>query len=465
MVSLSSFHPVLALEQIAELTRLLGEIDEFKGHWRKLGEIRAERLASLRQVTTIESAGSSTRIEGAQLSDEEVARVLQGLQVDSFRARDEAEVKGYAQLLQAVFDHHADIPLTENHLKQLHQILLRHVEKDEWHRGTYKKLDNHVEAQHPDGTKTIVFRTASPFDTPRLMAELVATTNAAFDSDAFHPLVVIARFIIEFLAIHPFQDGNGRLSRAVTALLMLRSGYEYVPYASVERIIEENTLEYYRALRVSQTEMQQDTSRFGDWLLFFLRVLQAQKRILSGKLETERAIVRLKDVQVRALELVERHGRVTTGEVAEALKLGYRAARYHLGLLVERGLIQAHGERRGRYYTRPTGSPTDRQSSEQSVNAAILASIFERGGSVTQAELRALIDQHGADRRLIGSMHGRRKAHLRRDPQSRRSMLTPRGREIAEQYLFTRRLTERLGAAGETPQPTEGRPLPRAGRS
>ncbi|HEX9580803.1 MAG TPA: Fic family protein [Gemmatimonadales bacterium] len=460
MVPLSSFQPALTPEQIAELTRLLGEIDEFKGHWRKLGEIRAERLASLRQVTTIESAGSSTRIEGAQLSDEEVARVLRGLQVDSFRARDEGEVRGYAELLQTVFDHHHDIPLTENYLRQLHKILLGHVEKDEWHRGEYKKLDNHVEAQHPDGTKTVVFRTASPSDTPRLMGELVAATNDALDSNATHALVVVARFLVDFLAIHPFQDGNGRLSRALTALLMLRTGYEYVPYASLERVIEDNKLDYYRALRVSQTEMQLAPSRFGEWLLFFLRVLQVQKRILAGKLDTERAIVSLKDVQVRALELIERHGRATTSEVAQALSTNYRAARYHLSLLVERGLVEAHGETRGRYYTRPSGPPTPRQVDAQSVNAAILASILERGGSVGRGELLTLVDERGADRRIVGSMHGRRKAHLRRDPKTGRSTLTTRGTEIARQYLFAQRLSrpvlaESAPSDASSPEPSE----------
>ena len=171
------FHPALAPAQVAELTRLLGEIDEFKGLWRKLGEIRAERLAALRQVTTIESAGSSTRIEGAELSDEEVAQVLQGLRVDAFRARDQAEVLGYAELLQTVFDSHDAIPLTANYIKQLHRILLRHVEKDAWHRGEYKKNDNHVEARHADGTTTVVFRTATPFETPFLMSNLVAATD------------------------------------------------------------------------------------------------------------------------------------------------------------------------------------------------------------------------------------------------------------------------------------------------
>jgi Fic family protein len=456
MVLLSSFQPALAPDQIAELTRVLGEIDEFKGHWRKLGEIRAERLASLRQVTTIESAGSSTRIEGAQLSDEEVAQVLQGLKVDSFRARDEGEVRGYAEVLQTVFDHYRDIPLTENYIKQLHKILLAQVEKDGWHLGEYKTLENNVEAQHPDGTKTIVFRTASPSDTPRLMADLVAATREALESDALHPLIVIARFIVEFLAIHPFQDGNGRLSRALTALVMLQAGYEYVPYASVERIIEENKPAYYHALRVSQTAMQADPSRFADWLLYFLRVLQTQKRILAAKLEVERAIVHLKDIQVRVLEMVERQGRATSTEVARALKIPYRAARYHLGLLAERGLLDAHGERRGRHYTRRMASPST-VSPEESRNAAILAAVLELGRAVTRGELLGIVAENGGQGRLIGAMHGRRKAHLKRDPKTGRSMLTSRGREVAEQYLFARRLA---GQAQVTEIPLRNAPSP-----
>ncbi len=437
-----SFTPALSPDQIAELTRLLGEIDEFKGHWRKLGEIRAERLASLRQVTTIESAGSSTRIEGAQLSDDEVKLVLQGLRVDSFRERDEGEVRGYGELLQTIFDNYREIPVTENYIKQLHKMLLAHVEKDAWHRGEYKKQPNPVEARHPDGRVEVIFETASPFDTPRLMAELIAATTQSLDGEHIHPLVTIARLVVEFLAIHPFQDGNGRLSRALTALLMLRAGYEYVPYASVERIIEDNKTEYYHALRMSQTGMSDDPSDFGDWLLFFLRALQTQKRILAGKLEVERSIVRLNDIQVRALELVEKHGRSTSTDVATALSISTRSARYHLGMLLERGLVQAHGERRGRYYTRGLGTNEGMLRDPRSKNAAILAEILARGGSVTQKELIELVDAERADRRIVGSLHGRRQAHLQRDHKTGRSRLTARGREVAEQYVFARRLSK-----------------------
>lgn len=459
MLDQSAFHPTLTPAETAELMRLLGEIDEFKGRWRRLGEIRAERLASLRQVTTIESAGSSTRIEGAQLTDDEVARVLQGLKVDAFRERDEGEVRGYGELLQTIFDHHADIALTENHLKQLHGIQHGHVEKDAWHRGEYKKFDNNVEATYADGRVEIIFRTASPFDTPRLMTELVAATSSAFGSDTAHPLVILARFLVEFLAIHPFQDGNGRLSRALTALLMLRAGYEYVSYASVERLIEENKLAYYHALRASQTATRAAPAQFGVWLLFFVRLLQTQKRILEGKLEVERSILRLNDVQLAVLEHVERQGRATTAGVSAALRIPTRAARYHLGLLAARGILEAHGAHRGRYYTRRMSAPTETGDAAGSRNDAILAEILERGGAVTRAELLAMVDRLHVDHRIVGSLHGRRLAHLARDPKTGQSTLTARGREIAQQYLFARRLA-RVDALAPTAAPGQNTAAP-----
>jgi Fic family protein len=177
-------------------------------------EIRAEKLAGLRYISTIESTANSTRIEGARLSDDGVERVLQGLTIDSFLERDAEEVRGYGELLQTIYDGYEAMALTENHIKQLHAIELKYSAKDERHRGAYKKLSNDVVAKDPDGRTEIIFRAATRFDTPRLMAELVAGTNAAFEEGELHRLIVIARFVVGFLAIHPFQDGNGRQSRA-----------------------------------------------------------------------------------------------------------------------------------------------------------------------------------------------------------------------------------------------------------
>lgn len=434
---LSPLQPRLSGAQFNELLRLLGEINEFKGYWRKLRELRAERLSDLRQITTIESAGSSTRIEGAELSDAEVAQVLSGVSLDSFRSRDESEVRGYGELLQLIFDHYAHIPLEERYILQLHGTLLKYSKADEWHRGRWKKNPNHVEARHPDGRHEVVFQTASPF-TPRLMSELIGATAAGLEQGSTHPLVAIARFVVEFLAVHPFQDGNGRLSRALTTLLLLRTGYEYVPYASLERVIEDNKASYYAALRGSQLAMRADMSDFGEWLLFLLRALRAQQQNLMAKLDVERSMQQLSVVQERLLALVDQHGRVTSTLLANALDLPVRTVRYHLDTLVRHGLIEATGEKRGRTYRRATGQVSATHS--DSPTGAILATILEHGGSIRASELRKLVKKHGYDARVVGSLHGRRHAHLRRVKGSDESTLTARGREIAEQHIFARRL-------------------------
>ena len=148
--------------------------------------------------------------------------------------------------METVFAAWQDIPINENHIKQLHRDLLRYSEKDDRHRGEYKKMSNSVAAFDEDGKQIgIVFETATPFDTPRLMAELVAWLAEARDLRRLHPLLIVAVFIVVFLEIHPFQDGNGRLSRILTTLLLLQAGYAYVPYSSLESVIENSKEGYY----------------------------------------------------------------------------------------------------------------------------------------------------------------------------------------------------------------------------
>src|SRR5260370_16386855 len=216
---------------------LIAEIDEFKGAWRAIGRIAPERLSALRRVATIESVGSSTRIEGARLDNREVERLLSNLRAHSLAARDEQEVAGYAEVMDTVFAHWDAIPLTENHIKQLHRDLLVHSSKDERHRGAYKTLPSDIEAFDEDGKSLgVVFATAAPFDAPRLMSELVSWVQQSAQTTVVHPLFLIPIFFFVFLEIHPFQDGNGHLSRILTTLLLLRAGYAYVPYSSLESI-------------------------------------------------------------------------------------------------------------------------------------------------------------------------------------------------------------------------------------
>jgi Fic family protein len=223
------------------ILKLITEQDEFKGAWTAIGRIAPERLSSLRHVATIESIGSSTRIEGVKLTDREVEKLLSNLGSQSFANRDEEEVAGYASVMETVFENANDIPLTINYIQQLHGQLLQYSEKDVRHRGQYKTLSNSVEAFNAEGESVgVVFQTAAPFDTPRLMDELIAWTNTSFDEKSLHPLLIIAIFTVVFLEIHPFQDGNGRLSRILTTLLLLKAGYTYVPYSSLESVIEAN---------------------------------------------------------------------------------------------------------------------------------------------------------------------------------------------------------------------------------
>lgn len=343
---------IATLRITLEILSLIAEIDEFKGAWRAIGRIAPERLSGLRRVATIESIGSSTRIEGARLSNREVEQLLSNLQLRSFTTRDEQEVAGYAEVMETVFAHWEAIPPTENHIKQLHRDLLIHSGKDERHRGAYKTLANHVEAFDADGNSLgIVFATATPFDTPRRMAELAAWMRDQEAARALHPLLGIAIFIVVFLEIHPFQDGNGRLSRVLTTLLLLRAGYTYVPYSSLESVIEQSKDGCYLALRRTQGTIRTKQPDWNPWIAFFLRALQQQKRRLETKIERERIILgALPELSVRILEIAREHGRVTVAEAHRATGASRNTIKDHIAALAGQGRLIRHGAGRGAWY-------------------------------------------------------------------------------------------------------------------
>src|SRR5712692_3750887 len=335
-----------------EMLDIIAELDEFKGAWRALSTLAPERLSALRRVATIESIGSSTRIEGSKLSDQDVEKMLSNVEVRSFETRDEQEVAGYAGVMQTIFASWSVLPLTENHVRQLHRDLLRYSTKDERHRGDYKKLDNHVEAFDAVGKSVgMVFQTASPFDTPRLTAELIGWTTEALSNRTLHPLLVIAVFVVVFLEIHPFQDGNGRLSRILTTLLLLRAGYAYVPYSSLESIIEQSKDSYYLALRRTQVTIRTLEPDWAPWIDFFLRALQQQKRRLEAKIERERILLGdLPELSVKILELARERGRVTIAEAAKATGASRNTVKDHVRTLTDNKHLTRHGAGRGAWY-------------------------------------------------------------------------------------------------------------------
>ena len=335
-----------------ELLKLISEVDEFKGVWSMMHSLTPDRLQSLRKVATIESIGSSTRIEGAKLTDEQIETLLGGVITKSFVTRDEQEVAGYAELMETVFDNHNQIQLTENYIKQLHSILLRHSTKDARHRGEYKKHPNNVEAFDESGKSLgIVFETTTPFDTPGEMQALLTWAREALEDKSYHPLIVIGIFNVVFLAIHPFQDGNGRLSRALVTLLLLKAGYLYIPYSSLESIIEKNKDAYYLSLRRTQKTLEADVTDWTPWLTFFLNSLKRQKDHLTTKIKQPSQYASLPVESVKILEYLADHQRITITRAVEVSGALRPTIKNRLRSLVESGLLTRHGKARGTWYS------------------------------------------------------------------------------------------------------------------
>ncbi len=346
---------IKTLDITNEILMLIASIDEFKGTWQALGKIAPEQLTQLQKVATIESIGSSTRIEGSKLSDEAVEVLLANLQVEKFQTRDEQEVGGYAAAMNIIFEHYKEISLTENYIMQLHSLLLQYSEKDNWHKGRYKTSPNHVVAFDVDGKQLgIVFETATPFETPIKMEQLIEWTKKVLEEKKLHPLIIISIFTVTFLAIHPFQDGNGRLSRIITTYLLLQAGYVYVPYSSLEAIIEQQKKGYYLSLRQTQSTLKNENPNWQPWVTYFLKALQMQTQKLQTKLEREHLLLtQLPALSQKIIGLVSSRGKITIGEINTLLVDDSRSTiKKHVEKLVKINQLTKHGNGKGTWYTK-----------------------------------------------------------------------------------------------------------------
>ena len=272
----------------SEIWSKIMQIDELKGQWIAGAQLSPQVLGRLKRSVLITSSGSSTRIEGSRLSDEDIEKLMKGISIQKFTDRDKQEVKGYFELLENIFDSWKSLKFSENSIKHFHKELLKYSEKDELHRGEYKKKENKVEMIDGAGKSIgVLFDTTPVYLTPKEMQELVEWTQSALSEKKYHPLLLIANFIVEFLNIHPFSDGNGRLSRILTNFILLQSGYLYVPYVSHEKLIEDNKPDYYMALRKSQKTFKKQEEDIVPWLDFFLTVFLKQSRMAIEILSKE----------------------------------------------------------------------------------------------------------------------------------------------------------------------------------
>ncbi len=336
-------------QQIIQRLRI---IDTFRGNWQAIERSGSQYLKELRKVATIESIGSSTRIEGATLTDEEVEKLLKSVKITRLTTRDEQEVLGYYEALQVILDHYADIDLSERYVHQLHSILLKYSDKDQRHKGQYKSLSNQVVAHYPDGSQRTIFRTTEPHLTGQEMEGLLAWTTERFRLQDMHPLLVVAAFVYEFLFIHPYQDANGRLSRLLTTLLLMQQDYRFIQYVSFENIVETRKEDYYRALMEGQRNRYGEAERIGSWVLFFLDGLIGLTKRLEAKYQTyNKLTLVLNERQQAVMAYLKAHRTAQVGELEKQLA-GYsrNTLKKDLVYLVNEGLLLKTGEGRAVRY-------------------------------------------------------------------------------------------------------------------
>lgn len=329
------------------LTNELSQLDRFDASWKAIERREQKTLTQLKSIATVRSVGASTRIEGSVMTDKEVEILIDNLAITTLTERDQQEVVGYWETLNLIAESYRDIPVAENSIKHLHNSLMKHSAKDAYHRGNYKIISNAVEATAHDGTKITIFQTTEPgLQTEEAMSRLV---NWYAEDTKTNALIKIAVFVYEFLSIHPFQDGNGRLSRLLGTLLLLKGGYSWIQYVSFEHEIEHRKAEYYKELMHSQQNRPgEDVTR---WVMFFLDCLKNIQSQLTAKIvEKERR----ESVGIREQAIygyVEHHPGSSSGEIAKSLLIPNPTVKKILADMVDNRNLIVHGAGRGTRYS------------------------------------------------------------------------------------------------------------------
>ena len=335
----------------ADIWSKITQIDELKGQWIAGARLSPQVLGRLKRSVLITSTGASTRIEGARLSDEDVEKLMRGIDIQKFTDRDKQEVKGYFELLENVFNSWKSLKFSENTIKHFHKELLKYVKKDEIHRGDYKKEENKVHMIDAAGKSVgVLFDTMLAHLTPKETQELVEWTQEMLIEKKYHPLLVVGNFLVEFLQIHPFQDGNGRLSRVLTNLLLLKEGYLYVPYISHEKLVEDNKPDYYMALRKSQKTFKTKQENIIPWLDFFLTIFLKQSQMAVELLSKENIEKLLSKKQLAVWQYFQEIEETTTGGIIKKTEIARPTVKQALDRLLRLKKIERIGLGRGARY-------------------------------------------------------------------------------------------------------------------
>jgi Fic family protein len=330
-----------------KLISLISEIDRFDANWTAIERKEGKGLKELKSVATVRSVGASNRIEGNKMSDEEVDVLLHNTDISKLTDRDSQEVVGYFEVLDMISESFDEINISEGHIKNLHNQLLKFSTKDEWHKGKFKTHNNAVEATLADETKQIIFQTTEAgFVTEDAIRELLEWYNSERE---VHSIIKIATFVYDFLSIHPFQDGNGRLSRLISTLLLLKNGYNWIQYVSFEHEIESRKNEYYQVLRNCQS--QRPNEDVTAWIHFFLRCLSNIQSQLMEKLNKSGIETQLSPKEKSIFMLIQSRPNIQSGEIASKLAIPAPTVKRILSELLKKEIIEKQGNGRNVSYS------------------------------------------------------------------------------------------------------------------
>ncbi len=330
-----------------ELISKISKIDRFDASWLAIEKREGQSLKQLKSIAKVRSVGASTRIEGSKKNDDEVEVIMENVKISKFEDRDAEEIRGYREVLDIITESFEDIEISESSIKHLHNILHKYSDSEDWHRGDYKQQSNALQATYPDGTKNIIMHTTDPgYATEDAMRALVKWYYA--DKETL-PIIRTALFVYEFLSIHPFQDGNGRMSRLLTTLLLLKNGYTWIQYMSFEHEIENRKTEYYKVLL--QCQKQRPGEDVYPWIMFFFNCLIEVQHLLLNKLKAQGITAHMTQKEKLTYSFIDNHPKSRSGEIADKLNIPLPTMKKLLADLVSKNILLKHGIGKGTYYT------------------------------------------------------------------------------------------------------------------
>lgn len=330
-----------------DILGLVAQIHEYKGRQTLFLKQKPATLEKLVEIAKVQSTEASNKIEGIVTTATRMKQLCD--QKTKPRNRDEEEISGYRDALALIHESYDYIPIKTSYILQLHNILYRYSQKSIG--GRFKNTQNYIAEIYEDGRQFVRFKPLDPFETPMAIDAICESFNREMDSCEIDPLILIPAFIIDFLCIHPFNDGNGRMSRLLTTLLLYRAGYVVGKYVSLESKIEKTKASYYRALEKSDIDWNSGENDITEFIKYTLGTVLASYRDFEERVATVEG-------KNSALDLVRNAvnaqvGKFTKGDILEYVpSIGKTSVENSLNVLIQEGIIQREGKGKATFYFR-----------------------------------------------------------------------------------------------------------------